>query len=198
MRRTLALAGIAVLGVTGLAGPASADPGAGVTDHGGIFINEFSVDLVDAGTSNDIDGTFLELINHNPTATSIADFEVSGCDATNAREVIAQVPAGVMLDPNETYLIADDTYASGGGDAPNLGFDNDAPDLVQADGGLLLTNSPSGTPQDDVKWGDPQDLDCASFVDANVLPTDDESVNRSFVNDTWFLDNEPTPTRAVL
>lgn len=194
MRRTLALAGAAVLtiGIIGLAGPAAADSDAGIASHG-VVINQVGADLVDAGSGGNIQGSFVQIINHTGSSVELDDFTLSGCDATSGLVTFATIPVNTTLPNGETYLIADEAYHSGGGPLRDQQFAIGA-DLDQSASALRLVDSASSI-QDAVKWGMVPDSTCASFPEAldpsgnPVSPNDTQSLNRDFSIDRWTLES---------
>lgn len=189
MRRTLAVAGIAALGLTGLSGPASADAGAGVTVFEGVVIDEVAAELNPASTT--MTGGFINLMNTTTGNVDIANWEVNACNTTIAFETLA-LQNNTQLGPSEEYLIADPDF-SASGIQPDAVFPNLDEILERAGGGVQLINDGAGSEvQDEIRWGEPASV-CDAFPDAQVEPTDALSINRpDDLNDPWDLAS-PTP-----
>jgi hypothetical protein len=189
MRRTLALAGAAVLavGVSALPAPASADP-----IVGDVVVSEVAANLVNAGANSDIDGDFVELFNDSANSINIGGWDVFGCNPTSGDFKIATIPTSTILPAGEKYVIADPDYADSGAPELNRLFDEGA-DLVQSAGGVLLQTN-SAVVKDDVKWGTlSSGLDCAAFTASPVSPDSDESINRH-PSLGWSSASKGTPT----
>jgi hypothetical protein len=195
IRRTLALAGAAALALaaSGLSGPAAADPGPGITTHEGVVLNEIAaeLDLVASGYV----GGFIELKNTTGNPIDISGWTVSVC--TDDAEFVEDIPDATSIDlgPGETYLIGDFNYVPGlESEIADMEFDGSGEVLEQDGGGVLLKNGAQEV--DNIQWGNPHDgdLDCASFSNeagSDVLPTDEESINRA---SPWeLLSPSPTP-----
>jgi hypothetical protein len=184
MRRTLALAGAAVLaaGVSALPAPASANPS--VTD---VIINE-----VGAALDANVDGGFVELRNTTGAPYSLDNHVLQACDASGIETVI-EFDSTDEISAHGFFLVGDPNYNPGLGEPSADKTFSEAITLAQSGGGVQLVNGSS--PEDDVKWGQaPQD--CSSFDPAGVVPDDDESLNNQQPADTWVL-AEPTPTSSA-
>jgi hypothetical protein len=194
IRRTLALAGAATLALaaSGLAGPAAADSGPGITTHDGVLINEIAAQLDSTGHS--ITGGFIELINpaEELDSVDISGWKVSFCTTGGEFEDAAVIQNNTVLAPGDTYLIGDFAYVPGAPSrAANQTFPSQNHVLEAAGGGVLLENGTGGV--DDIMWGNPKDettIDCVNFNPANATPDQDDSINR---DSPWQL-LSPTPT----
>jgi hypothetical protein len=189
MRRTLALAGAAVLaiGISALPAPATADP-----IVGDVVVSEVAANLVDAGPNSNIDGDFVELFNDSSDPVDVGGWAVLGCNPTSGDFEITTIPTGTTIPAGAKYLIADIQYGLGGGPTANRTFDSGA-DLVQSAGGVLLQDS-SAAVKDDVKYGNPSSqLDCSAFTASPVSPDNDESINRH-PSSGWSSAFKGTPT----
>lgn len=188
MRRTLALAGAAILtvGLSGLAGPASAD--SGIAQVPDIHLAEVAAELDNSSPDHDYDGGFIEIFNNNPSGTtqSLNGWSVEVCNSTSGRVTVVEFGLGDSIAGQGTLLIADRAFV-GPGVSPDRHFDP-AMELEQSASGAALVNV-SSTPVDTVRWGMPGG--CTSFVDAGDTPNDDRSLNRQ-PDDTW-LRGIPTP-----
>jgi hypothetical protein len=182
MRRTLALAGAAVLaiGVNALPAPAAADPI--VSD---VFINEVAAEL-----DTSIDGGFIEIKNNTDELVLLDDYLLNACSATGF-DTVVEFDASDEIPAHGHFLIGDPTYNPGLSGPTAKPFDVSLT-LAQSAGGVQLTNG--STPVDDVKWGTPPQ-DCSGFDSAGLAPDDDESLTR-LPDGTWELD-EPTPTNSA-
>lgn len=192
MRRTLALAGAAVLtvGLGTLAGPASADTGIALQETDAL-INEVAADL--DPMAQDYDGSFVEFIDHrtNPQGDIELDgWTLSVCGSTSGSGLTTVVEFGPdhFVPEDGKFLVGDLTFDndidSPSPDAIVPGLNN----LERAGGGVQLMDTSSSV--DNVEWGDSH-ADCVNFADARdpsgdpVSPTGSESINRDIANDKW-------------
>jgi hypothetical protein len=201
IRRTLALAGAAALAVaaSGLAGPAAADSGPGITTHDVLQITELAAGLSADSTLHNLDGGFIELFNPaNPITepfdtVDISGFTVSVCTNDDEFANIVTIPSNTVLSPGQHYLIADASYDGIESPDPDAFFQQVAQEgvsLTSAGGGVLLKDG--NTVIDHIQWGEPDEgsLECETFNEAGEVPTPDESINR---DSPWELQS-PSPT----
>jgi hypothetical protein len=182
IRRALALAGAAVVavGVSTLStpGPASADP----VVVGDLVIQEVAAELVDAGSDNDIDGGFAQLVNTTNGSIDASGLTLTACNTTASFSVT--IPASTTIPAGGSYLVGDPAYNPGlFGPTPDRTFGSA---LEQIAGGVILKDG--STPLDDIQWGDPH-IDCSGLTEAGVTPDNQRSINRG---NPWFLQT-PSP-----
>lgn len=185
MRRSTALVGVATLalGLSGLAGPASAadthDARIMVVDP---ILVEVAVDLLDAGPSNNIDGDY-GVIENLGTADDLDDFDLRGCNATNDFSILDYgTNDQIFASPTPFHLTADNSYAGPVSPDTTGGFGS----LNQSNSGVYLMG-PSGL-VNGVEWGTPNG--CPGGLATADPPTEDESLH--LVSGSWDLDT-PAP-----
>jgi hypothetical protein len=188
MRRTLALAGAAVLvvGVSALPTPASADPL--LPD---VVINEIAAELNPSSSLHDFEGGFIELINNSSSLVELEGYLLQACDSDgNLTQVVSFGLDHEIAANGGTFVIADPSFdGSLEFVTPNLSFSTTGI-LLQEGGGVLLEET-STDEVDTVQWGSPPN-DCQGFNDVGVDPDDDKSINRG---SPWFK-AAPTPEPA--
>lgn len=200
MRRTLALAGAAIL-AAGLGGLASG--GSASADHGvahNVEASEVAVDLDTDFQGSGLEGTFVELQNNTGSSQPLDGYEVWGCTASTDFQIIAFGPSH-DIDPDDQFLIADPSNYSGPRSA-EASFANPARGLLNQDDGGIRLIDPVGT-VNGVKWGMPsQDTACAGLPTAKdgASPTDTHSLNYDTSIDVWCAapanPHEPSPSCA--
>lgn len=198
MRRTLALAGAAIL-AAGLGGLAS---GSASADHGvthDVEASEVAVDLDTTFQEDVLEGTVVELHNNDKVSSKSLDrYKVRGCTASDSFQIIAFGP-GHVIAADDQFLIADPSNYSGPAEAF---FANPARGLLnQDDGGVMLEDTITGLVVNGVQWGMPH-ADCASLdpADGGASPTDTHSLNYDTSIDVWCAapanPHEPSPSCA--
>jgi hypothetical protein len=185
MRRTLALAGAAVLavGVSALPAPAAADP---ISPD--VVINEIAAELDPLSSLHNYAGSFVELVNDSGGLVELEGYTLEACDATSGPFTLAVFDSDDEVLDGETFIIANDAFANASGSpGRDAAFESGA-DLSQSGGGVRLVDTFTSV-EDNVEWaGSPSG--CQGFFDPGVNPDDDKSIHRG-----WFK-AVPTPQPA--
>jgi hypothetical protein len=186
MRRTLALAGAAVLavGVSALPAPAAADPI--VSD---VFINEVGAELSKLAVG--VEGGFVELKNTTGSSFSLDAYQLLSCNPNGNPEVAVDFDNNDSIPAGGTFLIADPMFDSIFSPTPDQLFDSEIDALLQSEGGVALVNGE--TVKDSVEWGSPPST--CTYPAAGEVLDDDSSINRASETE-WDL-AAPTPTGST-
>jgi hypothetical protein len=187
MRRTLALAGAAVLavGVSALPAPAAAGP---ISPD--VVINEIAAELDPLSSLHNYAGSFVELVNDSGGLVELEGYTLEACDATSGPYTLAVFDSEDEVLDGETFIIANDAFATAlGSPGRDAEFVSGA-DLSQSGGGVQLVET-STSAEDTVQWSSPPS-GCQGFDDVGVDPDDNESINRGA---PWFKAT-PTPEPA--
>jgi hypothetical protein len=182
MRRTLALAGAAVLavGVSALPAPAAADPLAP-----DVVINEVAADLDPDSALHNYASDYIQLKNPTGSAITLEDYTLKACDATSGPTTVVTFLSTDVIPANGLFLIANSDFADTFGTVNKL-FASGV-NLVQNGGGVELEDTIADA-EDNVQWGSPA-IGCQPFFDPGVDPDDDMSIN---AGSPWFK-AAPTP-----